>query len=45
MIHGIHLAFLVLGGLTVLSSAVFAELREEDGDSVSRHPMTPAAAA
>jgi EmrB/QacA subfamily drug resistance transporter len=44
MIHGIHLAFVVLGGLTVLSSGVFAELRQEDGDSVSRHPMTPAAA-
>jgi MFS family permease len=41
MIHGIHLAFLVLGGLTVLSSVVFAELRQEDGDSVSRHKIAP----
>ena len=37
MIHGIHLAFLVLGGLTVLSAAIFSELRPEDGESVSRH--------
>jgi hypothetical protein len=37
MIHGIHLAFLVLGALTVLSSLIFSELHEEDGDSVSRH--------
>ena len=37
MIHGIHLAFLVLGGVTVLSAGVFAELRKGDGDNVSRH--------
>jgi hypothetical protein len=37
MIHGIHLAFLVLGGVTVLSAAVLGELHEDDGDSVSRH--------
>jgi hypothetical protein len=37
MIHGIHLAFLVLGGMTVLSTFVFRELRPEDGDSVSQH--------
>jgi EmrB/QacA subfamily drug resistance transporter len=37
MIHGIHRAFLVLGGLTVLSTIVFRELKKEDGDSVSRH--------
>jgi EmrB/QacA subfamily drug resistance transporter len=37
MIHGIHRAFLVLGGLTVLSSLVFHELKKEDGDSVSQH--------
>jgi hypothetical protein len=37
MIHGIHLAFLVLGGLTVLSTLIFAELKREDGDSVSQH--------
>jgi EmrB/QacA subfamily drug resistance transporter len=39
MIHGIHKAFLVLGGLTVLSAIVFRELKTEDGDSVSRHQV------
>jgi EmrB/QacA subfamily drug resistance transporter len=42
MIHGIHLAFLVLGTLTVLSAGIFDELRREDGDSVSRHKMAAA---
>ncbi len=37
MVHGIHLAFLALGALTVVSAGVFRELRPEDGDSVSRH--------
>ena len=37
MIHGIHEAFLVLGGLTVLSSIVFHELKTEDGNTVSLH--------
>ena len=37
MVHGIHKAFLVLGVMTVVSSAVFQELKTEDGDSVSRH--------
>ena len=45
MIHGIHLAFLVLGGLTVLSAGIFRELRKEDGDSVSRHKVAPAVVA
>jgi MFS family permease len=36
MIHGIHHAFLCLGALTVLSTFVFWELKEDDGDSVSR---------
>jgi len=39
MIHGIHLAFLVLGGLTILSAGIFSELHREDGDSVSRHSV------
>jgi EmrB/QacA subfamily drug resistance transporter len=43
MIHGIHQAFCVLGGLTVLSTIVFRELRSEDGAAVSRRPA-PAAA-
>jgi uncharacterized membrane protein YidH (DUF202 family) len=37
MIHGIHKAFLVLGGLTVLSAAIFHELKNDDGNTVSRH--------
>jgi EmrB/QacA subfamily drug resistance transporter len=37
MIHGIHLAFLLLGSLTVVSACIFGELRPQDGDSVSRH--------
>jgi hypothetical protein len=39
MIHGIHQAFLVLGGLTVLSAIVFRELKNEDGDTVSQHKV------
>jgi len=41
MVHGIHLAFLVLGALTVVSAGIFRELRQEDGDSVSRHKVAP----
>jgi EmrB/QacA subfamily drug resistance transporter len=37
MIQGIHKAFLGLGGLTVLSSLVFRELRNDDGNTVSLH--------
>ncbi len=37
LIHGIHHAFLVLGGLTVLSLVVFLELRPSDGESISQH--------
>ncbi len=35
-IHGIHRAYLVLGGMTVLSTVVFRELKKGDGDIVSR---------
>jgi EmrB/QacA subfamily drug resistance transporter len=35
-IHGIHRAFFVLGGITVLSTIVFRELKRGDGDAVSR---------
>ena len=45
MIHGIHLAFLVLGGLTLLSAGVFIELKKDDGDNVSQHRAGPASAA
>jgi hypothetical protein len=37
MIHGIHRAFLVLGGLTVLSTAIFEELKSTDGNAASQH--------
>ncbi len=39
MIRGIHHAFFVLGGLTVLSTIVFRELKSADGDTVSQHKM------
>ncbi len=35
-IHGIHRAFYVLGGMTILSTFVFRELKESDGSAVSR---------
>jgi len=34
-IHGIHRAFFVLGGMTLLSTVVFRELKKGDGDAVS----------
>jgi len=37
MIHGVHKAFVLLGLLTILSAAVFRELRPADGKNVSRH--------
>ena len=37
MIQGIHHAFLCLGGLTILSTLIFAELKSGDGASVSQH--------
>jgi hypothetical protein len=37
MLHGIHKAFLVLGGLTILSALVFRELRANDGSAISQH--------
>ncbi len=39
MIHGIHRAFLVLGGFTVISTAIFSELKSGDGDTVSQHKV------
>jgi len=35
-IHGLHRAFFVLGGMTILSTAVFRELKKGDGDAVSQ---------
>lgn len=37
MIHGIHSAFYILGGITVFSTIVFRELKAGDGASTSRH--------
>jgi hypothetical protein len=36
MIHGLHEAFLVLGGFTILSTAVFYQLKRGDGGDVSQ---------
>jgi len=41
MIHGIHQAFLVLGGWTILSAVIFREVKSEDGDTVSLHKDLP----
>jgi MFS family permease len=35
-IHGIHRAFFVLGGMTILSTFVFRGLKKGDGDAVSQ---------
>jgi MFS family permease len=35
-IHGIHWAFFVLGGMTLLSTIVFCQLQRGDGDAVSQ---------
>jgi MFS family permease len=45
LVHGIHEAFLVLGGLTVLSAGVFVELKKTDGDNVSQHKVALSATA
>jgi MFS family permease len=37
MIHGIHLAFFVLGAFTILSTLIFRELKSDDGANVSQH--------
>ena len=39
MIHGVHEAFLMLGGLTLLSTIVFRELRHNDGANVSQQKI------
>ena len=39
MVHGVHQAFLFLGVLTVCSTAVFFELKNDDGESVSQHKV------
>jgi hypothetical protein len=37
MIHGIHHAFFVLGGLTILSTIGFRKLKSADGAVTSQH--------
>jgi EmrB/QacA subfamily drug resistance transporter len=37
MVHGTHEAFIALGAMTVVSAAVFATLKQNDGASVSQH--------
>jgi len=37
LIHGIHLAFIVLGAMTIVSVAVFGKLRRDDGSAVSQY--------
>src|SRR6202167_418735 len=37
MIHGLHLAMLALGAMTIASTVVFTQLKAADGDAVSRH--------
>jgi hypothetical protein len=39
MIHGIHHAFLVLGGVTILSTIIFSELKSTDGETTSQHKV------
>jgi EmrB/QacA subfamily drug resistance transporter len=39
MIHSIHQAFLVLGGVTLISTLVFRDLKGDDGSVVSRHKV------
>jgi EmrB/QacA subfamily drug resistance transporter len=39
MIHGIHKGFLLMGGMTVLSTIVFRELKSDDGDAVSQQKV------
>jgi hypothetical protein len=41
MIHGIHKAFLALGGLTIFSSIIFRELKNDDGSTVSQSKVLP----
>jgi MFS family permease len=45
LIQGIHQAFLIVGGLTILSAGVFLELRKDDGDNVSQHKASTVAAS
>jgi EmrB/QacA subfamily drug resistance transporter len=37
LLHGIHLALLLLAALTIVSTVVFVRLKSDDGAAVSRH--------
>jgi EmrB/QacA subfamily drug resistance transporter len=37
IVHGVQYAFLTLGGLTILSSVVFLELKSDDAEGLSHH--------
>jgi hypothetical protein len=39
IIHGIHEAFLALGGFTISSTFIFGRLKTGDGDNVSQHKV------
>jgi MFS family permease len=39
LIQGIHHAFFVLGGLTIVSTLIFSELKSKDGDATSQHKI------
>jgi EmrB/QacA subfamily drug resistance transporter len=39
MIHGIHRAFFVLGGITLISTIVFGGLKSADGATTSQHKV------
>ncbi|WP_421999212.1 DHA2 family efflux MFS transporter permease subunit [Reyranella sp.] len=41
IVDGVHHGFLALAALTILSAATFMELRADDGQDVSRHPVDP----
>jgi len=42
MLPSVHHAFFILGGVTIVSAAVFALLRRDDGANVSGHHTDPA---
>lgn len=45
LVHGIHLAFIALGVLTILSALVFRALQDDDGSAVSRRQDAAAKSA
>ena len=45
MVHGVHLAFITLGALTILSALVFSELKGDDGSNVSQRSIAVSAHA